>query len=102
MPVHNLRVGGALGMDWLSRATGPRVSEPMLILSPPDDHAFVAASRAAVGIGSSPAQLELALRVLYPHAIVRRRELIGERFTIWYVYRDGHWVPPGTRRPDGQ
>jgi hypothetical protein len=100
MPVHNLRVGGALGMDWLSRATGPRTSEPMLILRPPDDRAFVAASRAAVGIGTTPSQLERALRATYPHAVVRRRELIGERFTIWYVYRDGHWVPPGTRSPE--
>jgi len=74
----------------------------MLIISPTDDAAFVAACQAAVGIGTSPAQLQSALRAAYPRVVVRRRELMGERFTIWYVYRDGRWVPPGTRNPEEQ
>ena len=96
MPVDNPGVGGDQAMDWTSRAEPPR-SAPMLILSPPDDHAFVTAARSAVEIGMSPAQLELILRARYPNAVVRERELIGERFEIWYVYRDGHWIPPTKR-----
>jgi hypothetical protein len=39
--------------------------------------------------------LEAALRLTYPNARVRRRELSGEAVEIWYVYREGHWIPPG-------
>ena len=100
MPLHNLRVGKNQAVDWLSRASGPRTTEPMLILSPPDDHDFATASLDAVGERTLPADLQSALRTKYPSAVVRLRELMGERFAIWYVYRDGHWVPPGTRRPE--
>jgi hypothetical protein len=96
MPVENPGVGGDQAMDWMSRAE-PRRSAPILILSPPDDHAFVTAARSAVEIGMIPAQLELILRARYPKAVVRQRDLIGERFAIWYVYRDGHWIPPRHR-----
>ncbi len=94
MPVENPGVGGDEGMESMSR-TEPRRSAPMLILSPPDDQAFVAEAQSAVEVGMTPAQLELILRAQYPNAVVRERELIGERFEIWYVYRDGHWTPTG-------
>ncbi|HYN70809.1 MAG TPA: hypothetical protein VEX41_11475 [Candidatus Eisenbacteria bacterium] len=42
--------------------------------------------------GSSPEDLETVLRTRYPAAVVRPRELAGERFEVWYVYRDGHWI----------
>ena len=96
MPIDDPGVGGYQTMAWTSRAE-PRRSAPMLILSPPDDHAFVTAARTAVDVATTPAELELALRARYPKAVVRQRELIGERFTIWYVYRDGHWIPPRNR-----
>ena len=80
MPVHNLGVGGSLTVDWQSRAE-PRRSTPMLILSPPDDHLFVAAARDAVENSTTPAQLQSLLRARYPSAVVRQRDLIGERFT---------------------
>lgn len=41
---------------------------------------------------SSPHDLEAILRSRYPTAVVRPRELEGERAEVWYVYRDGHWI----------
>lgn len=32
------------------------------------------------------------LRERYPRALVRPRDLSGERVAVWYVYREGHWV----------
>ena len=37
--------------------------------------------------------LQAALRETYPRAVVRAREISSERETVWYAYRDGHWVP---------
>ena len=66
---------------------------PTLILNPRDDARFVAAAEALVAEGiDSPAMLQERLRQHYPHVVVRPRELTGESFTIWYVYREGHWV----------
>ncbi|HET9614267.1 MAG TPA: hypothetical protein VFP22_05615 [Candidatus Limnocylindrales bacterium] len=71
--------------------------EPTLVLSPPDDDAFrsLAGGLVATGVGSA-AELEARLRATYPRAAVRPRDLAGERMQIWYVYRDGHWVRPGS------
>ena len=44
---------------------------------------------------AEPALLEDCLRLRWPAALVRPRELEGEREEIWYVYRDGHWTRPG-------
>lgn len=74
---------------------------PTLILNPRHDAGFVAAAEAIVSDGvGSPALLEERLRRHYPHIVVRPRELTGETFTIWYVYRDGHWIssPEGTKK----
>jgi hypothetical protein len=40
-------------------------------------------------------ELERRLRTSYPSAVVRPRDLANEPFVVWYVYRDGHWVPSG-------
>jgi len=64
-------------------------------LNPPDDAEFQAFVRSAIDDSSvGPEQLQVLLRVRYPRAIVRRRDLVGERVQVWYVYRDGHWVRP--------
>jgi hypothetical protein len=64
-----------------------------LVVNPRTDTAFVAmAERLVAGGVPSPEDLQLRLRGEYPDAVVRARELAGEAFTIWYVYRDGHWV----------
>ena len=41
----------------------------------------------------TPADLERLLRKRYPNAVARARDLTGEA-AVWYVYREGHWVPP--------
>ncbi|HEY8819679.1 MAG TPA: hypothetical protein VIM25_12775 [Candidatus Limnocylindrales bacterium] len=65
-----------------------------LVLNPRDDVRFVALAESLASDGiDSPLELQERLRRDYPDAVVRARELTGEAFTIWYVYRDGHWVP---------
>ena len=67
-----------------------------LVLNPPDDDAFRRMALALVHDGAEdPGTLEAGLRRRYPDAVVRPRELAGERAQIWYVYRDGRWVRPG-------
>jgi hypothetical protein len=69
-----------------------------LVLNPRDDARFVALAEGMVTDGvDSPLDLQARLRTDYPNAVVRARELDGEALSIWYVYRDGHWIP-GTDR----
>jgi hypothetical protein len=65
---------------------------PVLITNPRSDEAFVAAVEAAVDGADAPADLQARLRERYPQAVVRPRDLSSEPVTVWYVYRDGHWV----------
>ena len=68
---------------------------PTLVLNPPDDEEFGSYAMGLVEGGVvAPEALEDGLRRRYPAAIVRPRELAGERAEIWYVYRDGRWVRP--------
>ena len=71
---------------------------PTLILNPADDDAFRRSAERLVddGVGV-PAILQNALRRRWPMTLVRPRELAGEHLAIWYVYRDGHWIPPAGR-----
>jgi hypothetical protein len=64
---------------------------PTLIINPADDDEFAALVRSAVPAAPDPATLQASLRARYPSAVVRGRELAGDR-DIWYVYRDGRWV----------
>ncbi len=73
-----------------------------LVLNPRDDGRFVALAEALASDGAdTPLELQERLRRDYPEAVVRARELTGEAFTIWYVYRDGHWVPGLAGAPGG-
>ena len=64
-----------------------------LIVNPRDDAAFARFVQAVQAEGvDTPERFEQRLRERYPDAVVRLRDLAGETFTIWYVYRDGHWV----------
>jgi hypothetical protein len=65
---------------------------PNLVTNPADDVAFRDDANAALEEGQSVAELEGLLRRAYPRAVVRARELDGERPVVWYVYRVGHWV----------
>jgi hypothetical protein len=67
---------------------------PILILNPRDDPAFTGlAQELAAGGDLAPDDLQRRLREQYPLAAVRPRDLSSERTTVWYVYRDGRWVP---------
>ena len=68
-------------------------SDPVLVINPASDEAFARRAKEHVDHLAAPAELQAELRAMYPNAIVRSRGLAGESET-WYVYRDGHWVPP--------
>ena len=73
-----------------------------LVVNPRDDTPFVVTAERLVADGvRSPVELQERLRREYPDAVVRARELDGEAFTIWYVYRDGHWVSGVGGEPQG-
>jgi hypothetical protein len=68
-------------------------SRPTLVLNPADDEEFHSAAEHLMENGfAEPALLQDCLRMRWPLALVRPRELAGERTQIWYVYRDGHWI----------
>ena len=67
---------------------------PTIVRNPPDDRAFEEQINTLLDdAADDPAVLQQRLRKLYPRAVVRPRELAGEPLTVWYVYRDGRWVP---------
>jgi hypothetical protein len=71
--------------------------KPTLVVNPRSDTMFVSFADMLVEHGAaSPAELEERLRAEYPDAVVHARILVGEPVTIWYVYRDGRWVPSRT------
>jgi len=66
---------------------------PLIVANPAEDRPFRALIDSGLmsGIGR-PEELETILRARYPLAVVRPRELAGERTPVWYVYREGHWI----------
>ena len=68
---------------------------PALHLNPSDDDAFVAVvDRLLAGGLRDAGEFQRRLRDSYPGALVRPRDLAFEPFVVWYVYRDGRWIPP--------
>jgi hypothetical protein len=66
---------------------------PVLVINPRHDGALRERANQAVADGAqSPQALAAALRPDYPEIVVHRRELVGERTSVWYVYREGHWI----------
>jgi hypothetical protein len=64
------------------------------VTNPADDRFFAAlATRLAGEAVTGPDELQARLRIRYTRAVVRRRDLVGERYDTWYVYRDGRWTP---------
>ena len=63
------------------------------VVNPRSDDGFVARVEAEGPAAASAAALQAALRANYPKAVVRPRQLEGEREEVWYVYREGTWVP---------
>lgn len=65
----------------------------MVVANPPGDLDFRRViDRILLAGVDGPHDLEAALRTQYPKAVVRRRELAGESFEVWYAYREGHWI----------
>jgi hypothetical protein len=76
---------------WLQEIEPGR--RPVIVTNPSNDRQFRALIESALLSGAiRPADLERMLRTRYPLAVVRPRELAGERTAIWYVYREGHWI----------
>ena len=68
---------------------------PTLVVNPANDDLFAARARALVEDDvESIDRLQRGLREAgYPRAVVRARELSSEPAQVWYVYREGTWVP---------
>jgi hypothetical protein len=76
-----------------SRAPSTPRPRPIVVVNPATDARFrEMVDRFVANGGNNPEDLEAVLRTRYPAAVVRPRELAGERFDVWYVYRDGHWI----------
>ncbi len=68
--------------------------QPTLIINPPSDTDFTAfVHECAQNVADSHA-LQECLRARYPKSVARVRALAGESGAVWYVYREGRWVPP--------
>jgi hypothetical protein len=74
---------------------------PVLIVNPRADLAFHEAVVAAVTDDQAPEDLQRLLRDRYPSAVVRPRSLSDERVVVWYVYREGRWIPDGPSEGSG-
>ena len=95
-------IPGTTRIDWPTWPAASRQRDPILVVNPPDDQAFVNAVRSAYQSGArTPEALRRALQAVYPDIVVRPRDLAEEMFAAWYVYRDGRWTPrrsAGARR----
>jgi hypothetical protein len=87
-----------LDPDVTDRSRGGDRSRPTLLVNPPTD---VRLRRTLDGMldeqaPATPAELEALARAEYPRLVVRARSLEHESMVIWYVYREGYWVPATT------
>ncbi len=76
---------------------------PVLVVNPRTDASFVEFVHEQTDglLDHEPLAFERRLRERFPNATVHARVLSSEPSRVWYVYRDGHWTPPGqgqTRR----
>lgn len=62
-----------------------------LTFIPKADDEFVALAQQLAQDAPDRADFERQLRVRYPAAVVRPRDLSGEPASTFYVYRDGFW-----------
>jgi hypothetical protein len=73
---------------------------PTLVVNPTADEPFATRARTLVEEGiDTIGALQTALREAgYPRTVVRARELSSEPAQVWYVYREGAWVPSSEPR----
>jgi len=64
-----------------------------LIINPRSDSEFVRLVEEMSASTAMPSELQGLVREQHPRAVVHSRELSGELQVVWYVYRDGKWVP---------
>jgi len=70
---------------------------PTLLINPrSDDELTQRATELVLQGARTPVALESALRDRSPLIKVRQRGLSHESVTVWYVYREGSWIPSGT------
>jgi hypothetical protein len=70
---------------------------PSLVTNPGSDRELRALAETLVRDGATtPADLAARLRDRYPRVVVRQRELSDEQLVVWYVYREGLWIPSET------
>jgi hypothetical protein len=74
---------------------GGDLLRPVLVVNPRTDASFVAFVHDQVSSlhDIDPLSLQVRLRERHPAATVHARLLSSEPSIIWYVYRDGRWVP---------
>ena len=90
MDYMRLGIPGIRGQTY--RVRHPR-ERPAIVANPATDQRFRDLVDLTLMPGElGPGDLETVLRVRYPHAKVRRRDLEDEDVEVWYVYRDGHWL----------
>jgi hypothetical protein len=68
---------------------------PVLVVNPRTDAPFVTFVREQLdGLNDDdPMALQVRLRERHPAATVHARLLSSEPSIVWYVYRDGRWMP---------
>jgi hypothetical protein len=67
---------------------------PVLVTNPRSDRELQGLAEALVRDGAATtAALASALRDRYPRVVVRERSLSHEAVAVWYVYREGSWIP---------
>jgi hypothetical protein len=75
----------------------PALPQPALVTNPRSDRGLREFAGALLRDGATtPADLAARLRDRYPRVVVRERELSHESLAIWYVYREGSWLPSET------
>jgi hypothetical protein len=70
---------------------------PTLMVNPRSDVVLTQrATTLVLNRARTPSELEAALRDRYPRVRVRERSLSHESVAVWYVYREGSWIPSET------
>jgi hypothetical protein len=71
--------------------------QPSLLIIPGSDRQLTERAERLVSNGIETVEaLASALRGAYPRIKVRERSLSHEAVTVWYVYREGSWIPSET------
>jgi hypothetical protein len=70
---------------------------PELVTNPRSDVELRELAMTLVRDGArTTADLASRLRDRYPQIVVRARDLSDEDVVVWYVYREGSWIPSET------